>query len=103
MSNLNGKVALVTGGSASIGRAIVERLSEAGAHVAFSYRSSKEEAEALAEALQGQGRSVAAFHADISEVAQIDALFERALERFSNLDIVGGERGNACPGHLCSR
>lgn len=93
MTTLDGKVALVTGGSASIGRAIVERLSEAGAQVAFSYRSSEDKAKALTEELQSKGRNVAAFQADISEVAQIDALFEQALKRFSNLDIVVANAG----------
>ena len=54
--NLRGKVALVTGASAGIGRGVATRLSDAGAAVAVHYRGGKEDADALASTLRGKGR-----------------------------------------------
>ena len=55
MKLLEGKVAIVTGGSRGIGEAIVRRFVEHGASVAFTYRSSAEKANALAEELSAAG------------------------------------------------
>ncbi len=64
---LLGKVALVTGGSRSIGGAIVRRLAADGADVAFSYVSSADKANALVQELKEQGSKSVAFKADQSD------------------------------------
>ncbi|TDD26897.1 SDR family oxidoreductase [Actinomadura sp. KC06] len=69
---LNGKSALVTGGSRGIGKAIVRRLARDGARVVFSYRENKDAADALAREVAG----VTAVRADQEDLASLDALFE---------------------------
>lgn len=78
---LNGKTALVTGGSRGIGRAIVRRLARDGARVVFSYREDKDAADALAGELAG----TVAVRADQADLANIDALFEPVAD---GLDIL---------------
>ena len=63
-------VALVTGGSRGIGRAIVEEFAAAGYSVAFTYASSRQSAEALAARLHAEGRDVAAYQADVRDYAR---------------------------------
>jgi 3-oxoacyl-[acyl-carrier protein] reductase len=81
---LEGKTALVTGGSRGIGRAIALELARAGADVTLSYRSGKEEAEQVAS--EAGGRAVAA---DVSDAEQAKALVEAAGE----LDILVNNAG----------
>jgi 3-oxoacyl-[acyl-carrier protein] reductase len=81
---LEGKTALVTGGSRGIGRAIALELARAGADVTLSYRSGKEEAERVAS--EAGGRAVAA---DVSDAEQAKALVEAAGE----LDILVNNAG----------
>jgi 3-oxoacyl-[acyl-carrier protein] reductase len=81
---LEGKAALVTGGSRGIGRAIALELARAGADVTLSYRSGKEEAEQVAS--EAGGRAVAA---DVSDAEQAKALVEAAGE----LDILVNNAG----------
>ena len=81
---MEGKTALVTGGSRGIGRAIALELARAGADVTLSYRSGKEEAEEVARA--AGGRAVAA---DVSDAGQAKALVESAGE----LDILVNNAG----------
>ena len=64
------RVALVTGGSRGIGRAIVEELSTSGWRVAFTYRGSREMAEGLSRELQEQGRIGNAVCADVRDYEQ---------------------------------
>jgi 3-oxoacyl-[acyl-carrier protein] reductase len=81
---LEGKTALVTGGSRGIGRAIALELARAGADVTLSYRSGKEEAEQVAS--EAGGRAVAA---DVSDAEQAKALVEAA----GDLDILVNNAG----------
>ncbi|MGB8002952.1 MAG: 3-oxoacyl-[acyl-carrier-protein] reductase [Gaiellaceae bacterium] len=83
-ASLEGKTALVTGGSRGIGRAIALELARAGAEVTLSYRSGKEEAEQVAS--EAGGRAVAA---DVSDAEQAKALVEAAGE----LDILVNNAG----------
>ena len=66
MPDLSGKNVLVTGGTRGIGKAMVEAFAEAGARVAFTYRSSSDEAEALKKQLSEQGTDVLVFQGDAS-------------------------------------
>ncbi len=91
--NLSGKVALVTGGSRGIGRAIVEAVATAGAKAAFVYRSSGEVAEQLVSELTGQGHEVAAFQADVSDTEAAAAVVDKVIEKWERLDILVNNAG----------
>ena len=80
------RVALVTGGAVRIGRAIVEELAGAGWAVAFSYRSSEAAAGELAAALAREGRTAAAFRADLDVPGERRRLIDAVAERFGGLD-----------------
>jgi 3-oxoacyl-[acyl-carrier protein] reductase len=82
MTDLSGRVAVVTGGSRGIGQAIAVSLSDAGAAVAVNYREKQAEAEAVARAIRAKGGKAHAVRADVSqagEVARMMAEVERAL------------------------
>lgn len=94
MSNqLNGRVALITGASRGIGRAIAERLAGAGASVVVNYHASAAAAEALVEQLRRQGARAAAFQADVARADQVEALITFTLETFGRLDILVNNAG----------
>lgn len=90
---LEGKVALVTGASQSIGRAIAERLSRDGARVILHYRSHEQEAQEVVSALHAQGRTVLALQADLTDTGAIRHLFQEGLAQFGHLDIVVANAG----------
>ena len=85
--SLEGKVALITGGSRGIGAAAVRLFREAGARVAFSYRSSQGIAEALA-AANGGSRNCVALAQELSTVEEGRTLVRRTVETFGRLDIL---------------
>ena len=89
---LSGKLALVTGGSRGIGRAIVEAFAAEGATVAFTYRSGKDEAEAMVAAANAGGHKVHAILADVAEEADILSLFEQ-VDALGQLDILVNNAG----------
>jgi 3-oxoacyl-[acyl-carrier protein] reductase len=93
MSLLDGKVALITGGSRGIGAAIVTRFVEQGADVAFTYRSSAEQANALAESLSQGGRKVKAYQSDASSYEEAEKLAKAVLEEFGKVDILVNNAG----------
>ncbi|WUH98085.1 SDR family oxidoreductase [Spirillospora sp. NBC_00431] len=81
---LNGKSALVTGGSRGIGKAIVRRLARDGARVVFSYRENKDAADALVREVPG----TVAVHADQADLTSLDALFEHVEHTGNGLDVL---------------
>ena len=93
MSTLNNKVALVTGGSRSIGAAIVRKLAAQGASVAFTYISSADKANALAKELNDAGGKVIAIKADSGNTQEIQAAVETAAKHFGQLDILVNNAG----------
>jgi NAD(P)-dependent dehydrogenase (short-subunit alcohol dehydrogenase family) len=86
--NLQGKVALVTGGAQRVGRAISTALAHAGADVVINYRQSQTEAEALQAELAQLGVRTTAFRADVSRSSEINDLIAHVQARFGRLDIL---------------
>lgn len=92
MKLLEGKVALVTGASKGIGKAIAERFIEEGAKVAFTYLSSVEKGEALEAELSAKGEAKG-FRSDASSSEQAEKLIADVLEAFGQIDIVVNNAG----------
>lgn len=90
---LEGRTALVTGGSRGIGRAIVERLAGAGAKVAFVYKSSKESAEKISQELAAAGHEVHAVQGDVASKADADRIVSEVIEKWGRLDILVNNAG----------
>ena len=94
MSNsLKGKVALVTGASRGIGRAIAERLSREGAAVAINYASDAGEARKVVAQIEASGGKAFAIQADVGRVPEIVRLFDETINRFGKLDILVNNAG----------
>lgn len=90
---LQGKVALVTGGSRGIGAAIVKRLARDGADVAFSYAASPERAHQVAAEVEALGRRVLALRADQGQAAEVALLVQKVHAHFGRLDILVNSAG----------
>lgn len=91
--NLSGKVALVQGGSRGIGAAIVKRLAEQGAAVAFTYVSSQVVAEQLQNEIRQHGGKALALKADSADAAAVQHAVDLAAEHFGRLDILVNNAG----------
>ena len=85
---LNGKVALVTGGSRGIGAAIAKRLACDGAQVAFTYVSNAEKAEDVLDELEANGSGALAIRADNGDVDAVRAAVAATMKRFGCIDIL---------------
>jgi 3-oxoacyl-[acyl-carrier protein] reductase len=90
---LAGKVALVTGGARGIGAAIVRRLAQDGADVAFSYAASEDRAQALVKDIEAGGRRAVAVRADQASTEQVAALVKDVHARLGRLDILVNSAG----------
>jgi 3-oxoacyl-[acyl-carrier protein] reductase len=95
MAPLAGKVALVTGSSRGIGRAIAERLARDGAAVVVNYCHQAEKAAEVVVTIHASDGQAVAVQADPSDVAQIRRLFEETVEHFGRLDVVVTNAGTA--------
>jgi enoyl-[acyl-carrier protein] reductase III len=85
---LDGKVALVTGASRGIGRAIAVKLASAGCDVAVNYYNSADEAEALVAEIRASGRRACALQASVGIPESVDDMFNELKQHFDRLDIV---------------
>lgn len=90
---LSNKVAFVQGGSRGIGAAIVKRLVQEGAIVAFTYVSSPDKAQALVSELEAKGGRALAIQADSSDTAALQQAIRIAAETFGRLDILVNNAG----------
>jgi len=91
--SLENKVALVTGGSRGIGRAIALEFAARGAAVVVNYNKSPEAAEEVVKQIQAAGLKAAAFQADVSDFKQAEALVKFSLDTFGGLDILVNNAG----------
>jgi enoyl-[acyl-carrier protein] reductase III len=88
MVDLEEKVALVTGGSRGIGRAIAIRLGQAGADVAVNFVRHKQAAEEVVKAIEDTGHRAIAYRANVSDQDQLHQMFEELRKDFGRLDIL---------------
>lgn len=90
---LEGKVAIVTGGTRGIGRAIVLDLAANGADVALNYRVSADLAQELAESIQAMNRRAMIVQADVSSFDDAQAMVAQVMEEFGKVDILINNAG----------
>jgi 3-oxoacyl-[acyl-carrier protein] reductase len=90
---LQGKVALVTGGSLGIGTAIVLDFASRGADVAFTYRRHEDEAKQIAAQVEGMGRRALPLKADVSSFDDAQNLVDEVVEKLGGLDILVNNAG----------
>lgn len=95
MASLTGKVAIVTGSSRGIGRAIAERFAADGASVVVNYARSADEARGVVEGIEAKGGKAVAIQADVSVVADIRRLFRETIAKFGRVDMVVNNAGLA--------
>ncbi len=93
MKLLEGKTVIVTGASRGIGKGIAEKMAEAGAHVAFTYRSSSDKALVLEKALKEKGVKAKAYQSDAADFEQAQELVKQVLEDFGQVDILINNAG----------
>lgn len=93
MARLEGKTALVTGGSRGIGRAIVLELAREGARVALNYQSSDDKARAVASEAEALGGKVMLAKANIGASQEARAMVKQVAEEFGRLDILVNNAG----------
>ena len=97
MASLSGKVAIVTGASSGIGRAIAERLAEDGAIVVVNYNHSGEKAEQVVTGIQAKGGKAVAAQSDMSLVIEVRRLVTETVKQFGRLDILVNNAGRFMP------
>jgi 3-oxoacyl-[acyl-carrier protein] reductase len=94
---LEGKIALVTGGSRGIGAAIAKRLAADGAHVAITYAKDASAASAVVKAIEQDGGKAVAIQADAANVEAVKAAVEKTVATFGQLDVLVNNAGTAIP------
>ena len=94
---LEGKIALITGGSRGIGAAIAKRLSADGANVAITYTKGAEAAASVVEEIERAGRKAIAIQADAADANAGKAAVEKTVATFGRLDVLVNNAGTAIP------
>ena len=93
MKTLEGKIALITGASKGIGRAIAHTFAEHGAHIAFTYLSSVKQGEGLVEQLKAKGIDAKGYRSDASNHKAAQELITGVIQDFGKLDILINNAG----------
>ena len=86
--DLNGKVALVTGGAKRLGRTIVHALAERGCQLVVHYHTSQADAEETLNELHTSGHEAIVLQADITKEADVENMIKQAVERFGRIDVL---------------
>jgi 3-oxoacyl-[acyl-carrier protein] reductase len=97
---LTGRVALVTGGSRGIGRAVVELLARRGAAVAFTYREREDAASTLVASLEEAGHAAVGHKADVADEGQVLAAIDEIVGRLGPIDILVNNAGITRDGYF---
>jgi 3-oxoacyl-[acyl-carrier protein] reductase len=93
MSNLAGKVAVVTGASKGIGASIAKELAAAGASVVVNYASAKDDAERVVASIKQHGGKAVAVQGDVSKAADVKRLFAETTKAFGTVDVLVNNAG----------
>lgn len=88
MSSLEGKVAIITGSSRGIGRALAERLGRDGAKVVITYAGNRDKAEEVVSTIKANASDAIAVQTDLSKLDDIRALFQKTMSHFGQLNIL---------------
>jgi len=96
-TKLEGKIALVTGGSRGIGAAIAKRLAADGANVAITYTKGADAAASVIKEIVQAGRKAIAIQADATDAAAVKAAVEKTVATFGRLDVLVNNAGTAIP------
>jgi len=91
--DLDGKVALITGGSMGIGTAISLDLAQNGADVGLTFRKHEEEAQAVVDKIAAMGRKAQKYKVDVSDFDAAQKLVEKVIEEFGRIDILINNAG----------
>src|SRR4029077_15301806 len=94
---LEGKIALITGGSRGIGAAIAKRLAADGASVAITYTKGADAAASVVKELERGGRKAIAIQADATDADAVEAAVEKTAATFGQLDVLVNNAGTAIP------
>ena len=94
---LEGKVALITGGSRGIGAAIAKRLAADGADVAITYSKGADAAASVVTEIERNGRKAIAIQADAAGAGAVEAAVEKTVATFGRLDVLVNNAGTAVP------
>src|SRR5438552_13824682 len=94
---LEGKIALITGGSRGIGAAIAKRLAADGASVAITFAKDASAASAVVKAIELDGGKAVAIQADAADVEAVKSAVEKTVATFGQLDVLVNNAGTAIP------
>src|SRR3989449_3185037 len=94
---LEGKIALVTGGSRGIGAAIAKRLAADGANVAITYTKGADAAASVVKEIERAGGKAIAIQADAADAGAVEAAVEKTVATFGQLDVLVNNAGTAIP------
>src|SRR5205814_8517007 len=97
MNKLEGKIALITGGSRGIGAAIAKRLAADGANIAITYTKGADAAASVVKEIERAGRKAIAIQADAADAEAVKAAAEKTVATLGGLDFLVNNAGTAMP------